>query len=989
MRTEDGRLIRRCLDGEPEAFGFLVDRYRESVYAFAYSRLGNFHDAEDVTQEVFIKAYQRLRTLRRWDSFHAWIYSIASNLCKNWIRARSRRPDGEFTEDQDPKTLQEHSLNSYHNDLVCESVQEALGSLPETHRQVLTLFYLGGMSTKEIARFLGTSPNTIIQRLYAARARLKEEMLAMMKTTFEERQLPVGFTLRIVETVKRIRIHPLPGNPGMPWGLSIATGIIIAVLSMGSHLNLSHLMEASMSSELPGEMAMTEAGEMPVDVLAILMAPRGEGGEFPEEPSARLVKGMLGSIAYSPDGKTLAAAVGPGIWLYDANDLNEIALLRGKPYYAIAFSPDGKLLAVSDWENGIYLWDVGGQKQIGSLKGHKNSVGSIAFSPDGETLASAGGYDKTIRLWDVREQKQVGLLQEHTEVVRCVAFSPDGKILASGSGDKTIRLWDVQGQKQIGLLQGHGETVWSVAFSPDGKTLASGSADKTVRLWDVQEQKQTGVLQGHENGLWSVAFSPDGKTLASGGWGETIRLWDIHEQKQTGLLQGQKAGSLAFSPDGKTLASVDSGKAIRLWDVQEQKQTAAVEGFTNYYHYSLAFSPDGSTLASGDDDNAIRLWDIQEQKQSGLLEGYDQSWVGEASVAYAPDGKTMASVCGKEIYLFDVQEQKQVGALKGHTQDISSIAFTPDGKILASAGNRDNTVRLWNVAEQKEIGVLRNGSWTHCVSISPDGETLAVAVGGESLVRLWDIRTQKEVGVLRDAASAAYSVAISPDGKTVASCNQRGDLRLWDMKTQKEISLLEGHISGAHLTFSPDGKWLASVGGTNASGVLDWTTRIWDVQEKEQIFEIQEHYRVLALAFSPGGKWLATAGFEGAILLWEVNLEVSGRSVEPKGKLPGTWGEAKKTELLQNFPNPFNPETWIPYRLAKDADVNIRIYDISGRLVRNLELGHKSSGIYASRDKAAYWDGRNDDGEAAASDVYFYSMEADGVRELRKMVMVR
>jgi len=120
-----------------------------------------------------------------------------------------------------------------------------------------------------------------------------------------------------------------------------------------------------------------------------------------------------------------------------------------------------------------------------------------------------------------------------------------------------------------------------------------------------------------------------------------------------------------------------------------------------------------------------------------------------------------------------------------------------------------------------------------------------------------------------------------------------------------------------------------------------------------------------------------------------LNLTVPGWSVEPTGKLPGTWGGVKKTELLQNFPNPFNPETWIPYRLAKDADVNIRIYDVSGRLVRNLELGSKSAGIYASRDKAAYWDGRNDHGETAASDVYFYTMEADGVRELRKMVMVR
>ena len=82
MRTEDGYIIHKCLNGDKAAFGLLVDKYKASIYALAYSKLGNFHDAEDVTQEAFVKAYQKLRTLRRWDSFLAWLYSITSNICK-------------------------------------------------------------------------------------------------------------------------------------------------------------------------------------------------------------------------------------------------------------------------------------------------------------------------------------------------------------------------------------------------------------------------------------------------------------------------------------------------------------------------------------------------------------------------------------------------------------------------------------------------------------------------------------------------------------------------------------------------------------------------------------------------------------------------------------------------------------------------------------------------------------------------------------------
>ena len=155
MRTEDGYIIRKCLAGDSAAFGFLVDKYKGSVYAFAYSRLRNFHDAEDVAQEVFINAYQKLRTLRRWDNVLAWLYSITSNLCKMHIRAQSRRPDGKFVEDQDLGALGNSSMNSYREERIFRSLRDALDSLPEIHRQVLTLHYLGWDEGQGSSQFPG------------------------------------------------------------------------------------------------------------------------------------------------------------------------------------------------------------------------------------------------------------------------------------------------------------------------------------------------------------------------------------------------------------------------------------------------------------------------------------------------------------------------------------------------------------------------------------------------------------------------------------------------------------------------------------------------------------------------------------------------------------------------------------------------------------------------------------------------------------------
>jgi len=274
MQIEDKYIIQKCLDGETEAFGFIVDRYRQSVYAFAYSKLRNRQDAEDVTQKVFIKAYQKLRTLKQWDNMHAWLYSITANMCKDWIRIQSRRPDRSFIEDQYPKKVDSLSTDSQDNDPMIESLNEALESLPEIYRQVLTLYYLGDRDSKEIANFLGISPTSVRQRLTRARDLLKEEMIAMMSKTFETQRLPVGFTFRIIEAVKRIKIDSMSISKGVPWGLSLATGLLIAVIGLNPHFIMKTTQtDIFAGPALSGESSILETGEFSVDIAKISQKP--------------------------------------------------------------------------------------------------------------------------------------------------------------------------------------------------------------------------------------------------------------------------------------------------------------------------------------------------------------------------------------------------------------------------------------------------------------------------------------------------------------------------------------------------------------------------------------------------------------------------------------------------------------------------------------------------------------------------------------------
>ncbi len=106
---------------------------------------------------------------------------------------------------------------------------------------------------------------------------------------------------------------------------------------------------------------------------------------------------------------------------------------------SVAFSPDGKTLAVASWERGTRLWDVAAGKEAGAVDGHSTA----AFSPDGKTLA-LGGKVWSVKLWDVATRKDRSALEWHRAQVSCVAFSPDGKMLASASRDRTFKLWDVR-----------------------------------------------------------------------------------------------------------------------------------------------------------------------------------------------------------------------------------------------------------------------------------------------------------------------------------------------------------------------------------------------------------------------------------------------------------------------------------------------------------------------------------------------------------------
>lgn len=275
---------------------------------------------------------------------------------------------------------------------------------------------------------------------------------------------------------------------------------------------------------------------------------------------------------------------------------------------ALAYSPDGKLLAAGCTDGRVLIEDAAGAGPIHGLAGHTSGVTCAAFSPDGRFLAT-GSWDKTVILWDVPGMRRLRTLSGHSDQVTAVAFSPDGKTLASASWDHKAILWDPQTGLPRRTLDAGPTWLTSAAFSPDGKTLALGAYDNTVTLWDPATGEKRRTLAGHHEPVISIAFSPDGKTLASGSWDRTIILWDTATGEKRSTLQGHKhvVSCLAFSPDSKTLASGSSDKSVILWDVATGQAQRTLTGHT-WWVKSVAFSPDGKTLASGAWDKLVIRW---------------------------------------------------------------------------------------------------------------------------------------------------------------------------------------------------------------------------------------------------------------------------------------------------------------------------------------------------------------------------------------------
>ena len=510
-------------------------------------------------------------------------------------------------------------------------------------------------------------------------------------------------------------------------------------------------------------------------------------------------------------------------------------------------------------------------------------------------------------------------------------------------------------------LVGHKISVQAVVFKDDG-TLISLGQDGTLRSWNLDTGAQHWST---EVGIFltaDLAISTHDTRFVVYAGGLFFRPYIGMVYTDDGDIRGDLIGhtntanTLAFKPESSILVSGSDDDTIRIWDLTwnawRSRPVRTLRGHRNNVK-AVAWNPDGTMIASGSKDRTVRLWNPDSGKNTATLRGHEKT---VEAVAWSPDGTMIASGSDDDtIRIWDATAtDSPLYVLEGHTGRVNTLAFHPTNSVLAS-GSSDGTIRLWNPATGvHKITLTGHSHSVNTIAWNSDG-SLLVSGGGDDTIRLWE--PLAAVDITGDGSVTYLDIIEVAEnyGKTVVDgANPRADVNKDGIVDIEDLIVIAKAVDSQAPVDSQAAPMLTQRAhdfSFTPEEVLRWIQDARDIGADAQTIAVLEQFLVVLTQ--------------------------------------GTQPTPERTALLANYPNPFNPETWIPYQLTQPAKVTISIHAIDGTLVRTLPLGEMPAGVYQSKHRAAYWDGKNAHGEQVASSVYFYTLKAGQFTATRKMLILK
>ena len=931
MKNDDAKLIQRVLDGDDTAFSALVKKHQKSVHALAWRKTGDFHVAEEITQDTFLKAYQNLSTLKEPQKFAGWLYVIAANFCKMWMR--KKRLSTQSLEGTSSAELEKTTYSGYviaENERVAvetqrEVVKKLLAKLQESERTVITLYYLGEMSYEEISEFLGVSVASIKNRLYRARRRLKKEE-PMIREALENFQITPNLTENIMREIARFKpVAPSSSKPFAPWAIGVSTlAVVLLILGIANHQSLSRFQKPysfSAASEMKIELI-----DAPV-VLNLESEPddriqpgnanaQGENNGIDQQANNAAQLDLKTIVTKMKDHHNAVTSV-TGDFVLERHGGPEIEkdeyslTLKGEKVRIEWKKPRAVNVPLIEYWDGEQQWEiyrpnnllfgveVAPDKESTAIEKVQQGFERVGIKIADDARIVPGEFSDSFRV--IAEDKTYfARLAEETKLE--VYDGNVGYAVRPGIiyNDLDPRFWLTfpSNASDDSYLS---EPLWHLLEKHEseliGSEMLNGEMTSVIRV-NIRPSRTNGSLK-----LWishNIGFRPvklESRHTHEGVTYISTRTIDYHEYL-TNVWFPKRIESSQTVPEKlleqqglkNPILNVLLTKACRLNTAVSESFRLDISLDTPVYDFrvnhhrtvgDLESKPDIESQPSNTDmpsknsgsekeiNNPAPPDSLRWHLPEGAKARFGKGRIDE--IEYAPDGTLLAVASSIGTWIHDAATGQELELLTGHTARVKCVAFRPDGKMLASGGT-DRIIRLWDT----QTGILRQSLTGHTGSVSSvvfsaDGTSLASG-STDNTLRLWDVQTGELQKTLKGHTNGILSVVFGPNGKTLASGGEDNTLRLWDVETgtlQKTLNLIDHTEETTEMAFSPDGRTLASLGSD-----FGWDTpiRLWDVEtgELQKTLKGQERDVVYDMAFSPDGKTFASAMNNGTVRLWDV-----------------------------------------------------------------------------------------------------------------------
>jgi WD40 repeat protein len=560
---------------------------------------------------------------------------------------------------------------------------------------------------------------------------------------------------------------------------------------------------------------------------------------------------------------------------------------------ALAFSPDGKLLAagslavsfvlkpaepdlLTGW---LQVWEVATRKVIHTYRPNGAGPVRVAYSPDGKWLASSG-LDGTICVWDVATGAARPTFTGLMKNLGGLAFSHDSRLLAGIGVKRALQVWNVNTGELRCTLPGGSEDPMGLVFTRDGR-LVVGDRIGDITAWDVDAGRMDSSFRGRVNGLFDLAVTADGRAIAAACSDTTVRILDPATGREMRIYRGSPKAirRVAYSSDGRRIVALDDNGHLKVWDATQSQEFRIVQSpFERKSSMGFAYSPNGRFIASASFTKPVALWD-----------GIDTTWRHLAGVpvfpqiAFSTDG-TRLVVCGNDVTFWDTTSRQKLSVTPLPRWFVTGLALSPDGRHVAASGGlgggTPGGVAIWEAETGRLVRTCTASSngHTEAVAFTPDGRLVA-AIDSNRRATVWNSESGKLVHAFGANSTGDRALALSSDGRFLAAASAATAVSIWELEAGREVHKIPIIRELRGLAFSADGRRLAGVlaGPDPRNSEL----KLWDAETEQELLSLTVPVtRLTHPFFHPDGKWLS-ASASNELFFWDAELPSRSVSTTP------------------------------------------------------------------------------------------------------------